>query len=515
MRANEESVVAKAVQDPTSAIRALTMNNLFFFIQYFWPAYSQQVFVPNWHIEFICKELEQLARRVAENKPREHDLIINVPPGTTKTATVLIMFPIWCWVNWYWMRFITASYTAPLSLESAEASREIIRSDRFRKIFPEIDIKEDKDTKSNFRIVKKVFKKGCPPQQLLGGNRFSTSVGGSVTGFHAHLILVDDPIDPNRVMSDTEVKKANHWMDSTLPFRKVDKKVTATVLVMQRLHQDDPTGHLLKMAGIKKDPKGNWSYPKTKPLVRHICLPGEIKNYAKNVHPPELKEKYTDGLLDVKRLSWESLNEILNKGQYIYGGQVGQNPVPLGGGMFKIDKLIIRTTMPHPSEILSTVRYWDKAGTDGGDGAYTAGVKMSKLRNGKFLVEHIKRGRYGTERREDIIKSYASADTEKCKIGVEQEPGSGGKESAEATIRNLAGFIASADRATGDKALRADPYSVQVNNGNVELLYGEWNQEYIDEMENFPNSTFKDQIDASSGAFAMLTKLKKAKIIRR
>lgn len=511
----EKETLLKGIENPESAIRALVMDNLFFFIQYFWPAYSQQPFVPNWHIEVICEELEKLARAVAAGKPREHDLIINVPPGTTKTATVSIMFPIWCWVNWFHLRFICASYTAPLSLESAEASREIIRSDRFRKIFPDIDIKDDKDTKSNFRIVKKKFRTGFSPTLELGGNRFSTSVGGSVTGFHAHLILVDDPIDPNRVMSDTEVKKANHWMDSTLPFRKVDKNVTVTILVMQRLHKDDPTGHLLKSNGIKKDQQGNWVYPEKKGKIRHICLPGEIKNYAKNVHPPELKDRYIDGLLDPNRLNWSYLEEIQNKGQYIYGGQVGQDPVPLGGGMFHTDAIVLRTTMPPPSEIVSTVRYWDKAGTEGGDGAYTAGVKMSKLKNGKFFIEHVQRGRWATNKREEYIKRYAGADGERCKIGIEQEPGSGGKESAEATIKNLAGFVTTKDRPTGDKTFRADPFSVQVNVGNVEILSGAWNEEYLDEMKNFPNSTFKDQIDASSGAFAMLTKLKKAGVVKR
>lgn len=515
MQLEEQTIVTRAVADPTSAMRGLTMNSLFYFIQYFWPAYSQQPFVPNWHIEYLCGELEKMARRVAAGLPREHDLIINVPPGTTKTATVSIMFPIWCWVNWYWMRFICASYTAPLSLESAESCREIIRSDRFKRVFPEIDIKDDKDTKSNFRIVKKKFKDGFAPQQELGGNRFSTSVGGSVTGFHAHLILVDDPIDPNRVLSDTEVKKANHWMDSTLPFRKVDKNVTATILVMQRLHQDDPTGHLLATAGIRKDQKGNWEYPKKDPKLRHICLPGEIKNYAKNVNPPELKEKYVDGLLDTTRLDWVALNDILKKGQYIYGGQVGQDPVPLGGGMFKTDMMPVINTMPPRTEIQSTIRYWDKAATEGGDGAFTAGVKMSKLKDGTFIVEDIKRGRWGTEQREKIIRKTAEADGERCKVMVEQEPGSGGKESAEATIRNLAGFVAGKDRPTGDKVLRADPYSVQVNNGNVKLFAGTWNFEYLEELKNFPNSTYKDQTDASSGAFAMLTKLKKAGVVRR
>lgn len=517
MLKEEETILAKALTDPVSAMRELTKESLFYFIQYFWPEYSQQPFVPNWHIEYICSELEDIARRVAAGEPRKHDLIINVPPGTTKTAMVSIMFPIWCWVNWYWMRFITASYTAPLSLESAESCREIIRSDRFKYTFPEIDIKDDKDTKSNFRIIKRDFPKntGHEARQLLGGNRFSTSVGGSVTGFHAHIIIADDPIDPNRVMSDIEIKKANHWMDTTLPFRKVNKNVTATILVMQRLHQDDPTGHWLELNGIKKDQAGHWVYPEKDPKIRHICLPGEIKNYAKNVHPPELKSRYVDGLLDPNRLNWFALNDLLTRGQYVYGGQVGQDPVPLGGGMFKIENVTVLSRMPEPYEIVSTVRYWDKAGTEGGSGAFTAGVKMSKLKNGSFLVEDVKRGRWSTEKREEMIKRCAESDGYKCKVMVEQEPGSGGKESAEATLKNLAGFSAGKDRPTGDKVYRADPYSVQVNLGNVKILHAAWNVEYLDELKNFPNSTFKDMTDASSGAFAKLTSMKKAGVINR
>ena len=95
-------------------------------------------------------------------------------------------------------------------------------------------------------------------------------------------------------------------------------------------------------------------------------------------------------------------------------------------------------------------------------------------------------------------------------IGLEQEPGSGGKESAEATIRNLAGYNVTKDLPRGDKSLRADPFSVQVNYGNVLLLRGDWNEPYINEMRNFPLSKYKDQIDSSSGAFNMLTSKRKA-----
>jgi predicted phage terminase large subunit-like protein len=90
------------------------------------------------------------------------------------------------------------------------------------------------------------------------------------------------------------------------------------------------------------------------------------------------------------------------------------------------------------------------------------------------------------------------------RVWIEQEPGSGGKESAESTIANLAGFSVYAERPTGDKELRAEPYAVQVAAGNVRLVAGEWNQLFIDEHKTFPRGKFKDQIDAASGAFNKL-----------
>lgn len=498
---DEEQVMLKALGDPTSAMRELVKNNLFYFIQYFWSEYSEEKFVPNWHIKYICGVLEKAAKDVAAGIPRDKDIIINVPPGTTKTATISIFFPIWCWVNWYWMKFICASYTSGLSLESAEYSREVVRSIKFRTLFPEIDIKEDKDTKSNFRVVYREFVKGkgYVPRQKIGGNRFSTSVGGTVTGYHGHINIVDDPIDPNRAASPAELKAANHWMDNTLPFRKVDKKVTMTILVMQRLHQNDPTGHLLA------------TKPKT---IKHICLPGEIKNYAHLVKPKFLRKHYVNQLLDVVRLPWKVLEEYLTIGQYTYGSQIGQDPIPLGGGMFKVDNISVIDYAPDKRDIAETVRYWDKAGTDGG-GDFTVGAKLCRLKDRSYVIMDIKRGQWGTDARERIIRQTAEADGDRCKVYVEQEPGSSGKESADETLKNLAGYTAFADRPTGDKALRADPFSVQVNLGNVKMIRAEWNAKLIDEMRNFPNSTFDDQVDATSGAFAKLSKLKRVEVHKR
>ena len=473
------------------AQREINNRSLFEFIKFFWPQISNDEFQPNWHIEYLCKELEHVAERVANNQPREYDLIINVPPGTTKTITCSIMFPAWCWTKWSWMRFITASYSSPLSLESAEYSRDLIKSDAFKQIYPELSIKDDKDAKGNFKVVKKEFTHpGRMARTLLGGNRFSTSVGATVTGFHAHIIIWDDLLNPEEAISEVKLETANRWMDQTLSMRKTDKEVSATIGIMQRLHQNDPTGFTLE---------------KRKDDVRHICLPGEIRNFGEYLNPSELVRYYKDDLLDPKRLSWDVLNKsetIL--GQYGYAGQIGQNPTPPGGGMFKVDHFQMVAQMPAPTNIVASVRYWDKAGSQG-TGAYTVGVKMHKFADGHFLVEDVVRGQWSSEERERIIKQTAKSDGRNVVVGIEQEPGSGGKESAEMTIRNLAGYGCFKECPTGDKIFRADPYSVQVNNGNVQMLVADWNHVYKDELRNFWFGTYKDQVDASSGAFRKLT----------
>jgi predicted phage terminase large subunit-like protein len=494
LRSRDERLV-QAFQNPGAVQRELNNRSLYQFLQCFWHLVSAHPFSPNWHIEYLCSELETLAYRVAERKPREYDLIINVPPGSTKTITCSIMFPIWCWTNWFWMRFICSSYSAPLSLESAGYCRDIIQSELFRELYPELEIKDDKNTKSNFRIVKKLGDRN--KRELIGGSRYSTSVGGTLTGFHGDILLVDDPLNPGQAASETEIKTANHWVEQTLSTRKTDKAVTLTVIIMQRLHQDDPSGHMLA---------------KKKANIRHISLPGECRNYSDQVKPPELIDKYVDGLLDPKRMPWSVLKDMeADLGQYGYAGQIGQNPTPPGGGMFKVDNFSMMSSLPDRHHIISTIRWWDKAASKEKGRAWTAGVKISLLSNNKYLIEDVKKGRWTTDEREAIMRTTAEADGLGTVIWMEQEPGSSGKDSAKGSVTNLSGFKVYYEPSTGDKVDRADALSVQVNNGNVILLNGLWNHDFIEEFRFFPFGKYKDQVDAASSGF---NKLSNRKIVR-
>lgn len=460
-------------------------ESFFDFVREFWSEIIQDEPVWNWHLEYMCNELQKVAERVFANKDKKYDLIINIPPGTTKSTICSIMFPAWTWTRMQKARHICGTHTFDLGMDLSRKCRDICESDRYRYLFPWIGMRRDQNTKSYFVNSR-------------GGYRKSVTVGGkSPMGFHGHFIIIDDPIDPERArsMSEASIKAANNWMNETAPTRKVSKTVTPTILVMQRLHQNDPSGNWLQR--VKEGKSGK---------VKHICLPADMNDgYA--IKPKKLIHNYRDGLLDPIRLNRKALKELKGVlGEYGYAGQIGQRPVPLGGGMFKINRLLSEPVLP--VKLKRVCRYWDKAGTPGG-GDYTAGVLMGVDYHGHFYILNVIRDQLDSGAREDLIYQTAVRDQatygSKLIIGIEQEPGSGGKESAENTAKRLRGFRSRIDKVTGDKVIRADPFSVQVNARNVTIVGGgNWVDEFVDELQFFPFSTHDDMVDAASGAFAIL-----------
>ena len=155
---------------------------------------------------------------------------------------------------------------------------------------------------------------------------------------------------------------------------------------------------------------------------------------------------------------------------------------------------------------LQSVRYWDKAGTEGGKGAESAGVKIVGPVGGKWYIVDIVHGRWGALAREQVILQTATMDGQNTIVITEQEPGSGGKESAERTIAMLAGWEVYADRVTGDKIERSGPFRAQAEATNIKLVKGEWNETFLRQAQNFAPSGVKDMVDASVGAFNWVSK---------
>lgn len=487
----------QGIEDALEA--SLCRTSFWRFVQTFWECVpGAGTMTANWHMELLCDELQEAAERAFAGQPREHDVAVNVPFGTSKSTIISILFPAWCWARRPDMRFIQGTHTHSLVLDFSYKTRQVLASERYRACFPGVRINRDGgDIYSN----------------AAGGEVRTCTVGGKTPmGFHAHFILIDDPIDPQGVRSEAELETAEKFITQVIPSRMVNKTVTLTVLVMQRLHHRDPTWVMLETA--KKD----GATP-----VRHLCLPGELSDPA-DVNPPLewLRARYgnrvygEDGLMDARRLPRRELRRYLAVlGAYGYAGQILQKPSPPGGAMFKAPWFNQRVkAAPYHAR---RIRAWDRASTQDG-GCYTAGVLLATSPDGNWYVEHVVHGQWEPDERNQQIKAAALRDRARYGpkhaplILVESEGGATAKDANKALARLLAGFNIQFENVTGSKDERAGPWSSQLAALNVYLVEdGTWDVAgFVQEHLLFrpePGKRlgkWKDQVDAAAMGFTRL-----------
>jgi predicted phage terminase large subunit-like protein len=372
------------------------------------------------------------------------------------------------------MKTIFASYSGDLGTRCNLALQRALLSSTYQDIFPGTRIGEQ-NWMCNSELV-----------EFCGhaGSFRNTTVQSAINGMELHLGVIDDPHKGRaEALSKTTRDRVWHWFTDDWYARF--NANNAMLIVMTRWHVDDLVGRFItKMPGVK--------------LLRFPAIAEADVWWRQRGQPLFPEVKPLDFLLERKQVmsqgSWES--------------EYQQNPIIIGGGIIPVEKLRIIPIMPDRNRIKRSVRYVDKAGS-AGSGAHTAMVLMSMLEDGRFIIEDVVRGQWSALEREETLLKVAQADRDahprNYEVVVEQEPGSGGKESAEASIRMLRGFRCFADRVTGSKELRAEPFAAQVQGSNVWMVAGRWVEAYIDEAEAWPNGKYRDQIDASSGAFNRMT----------
>lgn len=449
--------------NPNRALAELCRRSFFRFVQEFWDVIIPETPVWNWHIKYLCDELQYLNTFVMKREPKPYDLIINIPPGSTKSTIATQMYNAWVWTVDPTQRFIASSYAHSLSLSHAIKTRDIVNSDKYKDLFPEIVLKEDQRGKSDFRNDR-------------GGQRFTTSTGGTVTGMHAHQIIVDDPINPQQSASDAERESANTFVTSTLSSRKIDKAVTPTIIIMQRLHEADPTGVMLS----KKNKK-----------IKHINLPAEDKG---NVLPAELAANYIDGLLDPIRLNREVLDEaLIDLGSYGYAGQYGQNPAPQEGGLIKKHWFEIIDWKPEFNNLAwnftADTAYTEDESND--PSGYLAYAKY----NNDFIIRFAQ-----TEYLEfpDLCKAlptFAQQNGYSQRSVIEVEPKASGKSLVQTLKRETSLNIKEGKPPAKDKVARVNDTSPTMEAGRVKLVRGVWNKEFLDQISTFPNAEHDEYVD--------------------
>lgn len=286
------------------AIALLSTDQVAFTMQCFHTVDPAHKYIHNWHIECIVEHLQAMERGELRR------LIINMPPRSLKSITCTVAWPAWLLGQNASTQIVTASYGHDLSIKHSVDTRLIIEQPWYRMAFPDTVIASDQNEKRKFQTTKR-------------GHRKATSVGGSITGEGGDYLIMDDPVKPDEALSDVTRISTNNWIDQTFLTRENDPKTSRALLVMQRLHEDDPTGHMKE--------KGGW---------HELILPAyfEKRTIIEINNKKWINE--AKSYLQEDRMGQEELdNKLAELGTYGYVGQYLQRPTPDGGGEFKASNI--------------------------------------------------------------------------------------------------------------------------------------------------------------------------------
>jgi len=447
--------------------REACKESFYEFLQSFWDVIIKEKPVFNWHIKFLCDELQELSKSIVARDIKPYDLIVNIPPGTTKSTIATIMWPAWLWTQDATLRIITNSYSMDLSIEHATKSRDIITSEKFKRLFPDVQIRKDKGAKTSYENTKT-------------GARYSTSTGGTITGKHAHVILNDDPLNPSQAASDADRKTANEHT-KTLASRKVDKANTPMVTIMQRLHEEDVTGYLLKKKGE---------------TIRHLNLPAEDSD---KVMPASIRANYTNGLLDEVRLNRSVLSEAkTDLGSVGYAGQFDQSPTVAGGNIVKLpwfkympyERFQTIRTLQHPIVFFLDTAYTENSN----DNDPTGIVATCKIGEDLYIINAAKVHKEFPELIKYVpewVKANGYTNTSTIRI----EPKASGLSVVQTLKRTTGLNVTNTPTPKDDKKTRLTAASPKIECGRVILITAPWNEDFTDEICGFPNKTHDEYVD--------------------
>lgn len=320
----------------------------------------------NWHIDLVAEYLK------ACQKGEISRLIINIPPRHLKSISVAVAFPAWLLGHNPSEQVMCASYSQELAFKHSLDCRLVMQQPWYRELFPMTQIVEDQNTKRKFVTTKR-------------GHRIATSVGGTATGEGGNYLIVDDPLSVSQGQSEAYRNTANEWFDQTFSTRLNDKKKGCIIVIMQRLHENDLSGHLLA--------KGGWE---------HLCLPMTAEKDEVLKRGNIIKVRHVGEFLHENRIGSTELDNIKRElGSYAFSGQYQQKPSPEGGGEFRKEWLEYYDSIL--SQTLNHYIFVDPANSKNKDSDYTAAVVIGAGKDGNIYIVDMIRDKLNVREREDMI----------------------------------------------------------------------------------------------------------------
>ena len=399
-------------------------------------------YLHNWHIEKIAEKLEA----AAEGKVRR--LVISMPPRYLKSVCVSVAWPAWLLGKDPTRRILVASHSANLSTKHSVDTRKIMQSSWYKKIFPNFEFANDQNEKNKFMSSKFGF-------------RIATSVNASITGEGGNFLIIDDPLSPEQAMCKNTREGVLRWFDQTFSTRLDNKKQGVIVLVMQRLHEDDLAGNLLKRQG--------WE----------------------SLTIPVLDEG--GNLLHEEREGLDEINKIREDlGEFGFSAQYLQKPILLDGAIIK--KAWLKYYDDAPESILAVYQSWDTAIKTGDKSDFSACITIAETANGFYVLDCFKERLQYPDLKRKIAELAAKFNAN----GVLIED----KASGQSIIQDLRAeskLPIIAINPKDDKITRLARVSPLIEAGKLLLpQLAKWRSELESELFSFPNSKHDDVVDAIS-----------------
>lgn len=420
----------------------------------------------NWHIRRIAAKLQEIVERL-EAGQEAVNLVINVPPGTTKSTLVSKMLPAWVWTRSPWMKFIIATYESTLATNHALKSRDIMNSEWYRRCWGDIfRLKIDKNVKTEY-------------ENNRAGTVITTSVGGTIIGKHGDIIIIDDPNNPNVSVSRKELEDVNTWHDLILSTRMTDKKTSVKIIVMQRIAQGDLSEYVLD----KQDEK--WE---------QICLPAELSD---DIRPGGWSRFYQNNLLDHERLGAEALRRLRSSlGSVGYASQVQQRPTVAQGNIIhrdwftthKMNDLQDRIA-GHPMIFFLDTAYTEKTAND------PSGIIATCKVGHTLYVLNAKKVRMGFPDLVRFIGEFARNNGYNEQSTIRIEPKANGISLIQQLRETTRLNVTQTPVPNESKQTRLNAIAPMIEGGRVALSEGLWNKEFIDEVCGFPRMKHDEYVD--------------------
>lgn len=441
--------------------------------------YTKPDYEINWHHRVVANKLD----RVLSGECRR--LMILEPPQHGKSEQVSRRFPAYALGKNPNLRLIACSYDDAWSQSLSRDVQKIIASPEYKVLFPGTRLAEARDkekrTQGQFDVVRH------------NGYYIAAGIMGSITGRTADIGIIDDPVR-NRADAESETYRDRTWdqYNSAFATRQFGSH-GAIIVCLTRWHEDDLAGRLLKLAA--ENPEADqWE-------VINLPAFAEVTDAYRQVGEALWPSKYPVAELRRRRAGI---------GEYDFAALYQGRPAPSGGGLFK-ETWFAGRVLDVPPAIMRVARGWDTAGTEG-DGDWTCGVKIGEefvkdpitgvvASTGRFVVLDVQRQQLGPDGVDKLIRATADLDGKACAQREEKEGGSAGAAVISARTKALAGKDYSGVPISGSKVTRSKPFRAQCEAGNVYLLRGAWNSEYIKELCGFPTADHDDQVDGSSCAF--------------